>query len=236
MLARFFSLPKAKDAEERERTSKTPEAISNPMVPGTNGGTDGSAKPTESTLRGEIEFQIPALVGQSVRAQCAAVQSLGFSGHTAAIDQLVTVLNDGERELIVRSAAATALGSTRNVLAVDPLVTLLSDSGSNSETRCRAASALGEISDPRAVAPLVAVLRQSTVDTLVRSSAALALGEIGDLAAIDPLVAARDDPNLSLKVSVTLSLTRIRAVGGERLGTGWAPVRGRPKVRSRKPS
>jgi HEAT repeat protein len=94
----------------------------------------------------------------------------------AAVEPLIAVLKDKDKDNDVRWYAASALGKIGDAKAVEPLIAALKDE--DRVIRRIAVMALGEIGDARAVEPLNAVLKDN--DWLVRRNAAEALGKIGD--------------------------------------------------------
>jgi hypothetical protein len=119
----------------------------------------------------------------------AAVQALGLLPSPAAIDALISRL-DEDPEQEVRSAAAAGLGTLASRKGVDALCRRLADPSEDDEVRGFCAEALGHVLayEPRSV-EAVQVLRAALTDpsSSVRFWAAFALGEAGDISDVGRL-------------------------------------------------
>jgi hypothetical protein len=124
----------------------------------------------------------------SFERRYAAMEALKAIG-APAIDPLIAVLKDRDKDAGTRAAAARALGEMDDTRLVEPLITSLKDAPS--DVREAAAEALGKMASPMVVVPLVAALKD--FDFSVRWRAAEALGKIGDPKGVEPLIAALRD-------------------------------------------
>ena len=140
-------------------------------------------------------------------ARASAIEKLGRLGDARAIEPLIDILVDSDKEN--RAAAAKALralgepqwskwvkgdsddfarlGKSKAPRAVEPLIKALNDGA----WPVSAAEALGKSGDTRAVKPLIRALRERDED--VRQEAAKALGKLCDTRAVEPLIGALND-------------------------------------------
>jgi hypothetical protein len=126
-----------------------------------------------------IDFTSPTLSDENVSPSEAmrrnAAAALGKLGDTRAVEPLITVLGDKDRD--VRRNAVAALGQLGDSRAVEPLITALRDE--DRDVRRNAATALGKLGDTRAVEPLIKALGDSYYELRLNVAAALAaLGQL----------------------------------------------------------
>ncbi len=190
--------------------------------------------------KGDVPGLIKALgYGKDWKVRWAAVGALGKIGDARAVEPLIVVLNDEDRN--VRWGVAEALGQIGDPRAVDSLMATLNDSsvsraaaralvkigapavepliavftGGTWEVHWFAAEALGQIGDARAVEPLIAGLTGQYVGEAVATS----LGQIRDPRAVEPLVAALKYQTASVRKGVIEALAKFGAAAVEPLIT-----------------
>ncbi len=104
-----------------------------------------------------------------------AVMKLGMVGGDQAVRTLISIVDNGQEDLIVRGRAALMLGKLKDDRAVPPLIRALDAPGFL--TPYHAAQALGKIGDPRAVDALLDFAGSSSDKT--RDAAMQALRDLG---------------------------------------------------------
>ncbi|MFW9991824.1 MAG: HEAT repeat domain-containing protein [Candidatus Odinarchaeota archaeon] len=132
-----------------------------------------------------------------------------------ALEYLITLLEDRNKDVNIRIRVAVALGSFDASRAVSTLISILNDGTENSTVRRYASHALGNIGDQLAVKPLIDLLRGETgkgVPIILQISAAGALGKIGGKHAIEALIAALGDDNIGIQEQSLNSLQLLGTV------------------------
>ena len=135
-----------------------------------------------------VESLILALKDGDTDVRKKAIEALGESKDSRAIEPLIAVLKD-EKDTEVRTNAASILGELKDSRAVESLIITLKDNDPN--VRRTAVTALGEIKDSRAVESLILALKDGHAD--VRSRATEVLGKLNDSRAVGPLIIALKD-------------------------------------------
>jgi HEAT repeat protein len=140
-----------------------------------------------------------------------AAEALGQMGDARAVEPLLEVLTDPDRD--VRIGAANALGQIGDLSAVEPLLGSLRDEDPGVREAavgafCRLGGALGEHFDSRAIAPLIESLKDGYA--AVREGAAGALGKMGP-PAVMPLLDALRDPDGAVRKGASEALVKIGA-------------------------
>jgi len=136
----------------------------------------------------------------SVRARAA--RELGETGSHLAVDELISLLNDSERN--VRREAVRSLGQIDNERAVLPLLECISDP--TSDIAEEAVESLGAIHSSLSLNLLVTLLHDNR--TSIRRSAVIALDRIGDSSAskaLEVLLAYEEDQVIAMIAIEALS-------------------------------
>ncbi len=129
-----------------------------------------------------------------------AARKLGKTGHPAAVQPLISALNDDD--IMVRVYSARSLGRIGHSDVIQPLTVLLNDK--HVMIRGEASWALGETGNSIAVQPLLKALKDK--DLAVRNRAAGALGKINSPDAIQPLINTLEDNSESVRRSAAEAL------------------------------
>jgi len=146
-------------------------------------------------------------------ARLQAASGLGKIGSPAAIETLITALNDPD--LKMRSAAVAALAHAgRPTLngptqpqALQALISALSNSAEN--IRTGAANALTRVAAPEADSALIAALKNQDNDSNLRGAAATALGFPRNKVAVPALIAALSDQDGDVRDVAQAALVQI---------------------------
>lgn len=183
--------------------------------------------------RRDIKGLVKALRDEAYSRDREAVIALGELGDPAAVEPLITFLQDQTRSTW-HSDVARALGKLGDVRAVQPLINALN----RQATLGAAAEALGQLGDIRAIEPIIAQLGRSWpteneqmalalvklgIESLkplvaalrdgqirdIREYAAMALGLLGDSRAVEPLISAPDDNDTMVYQEAAKALGRI---------------------------
>jgi len=143
------------------------------------------------------------LAAEAVDARFWAVRGLWANGSSAAIERLITALDDADE--MVRSGAALALGELKAEAAVDPLARLLSHDPSTCGNHAGDALAkIGSAATPALVTGL------ADAQAWVRVRAAKALVPLEDRRSIGPLFHALEDDSYLVRHYAELALERMR--------------------------
>lgn len=153
----------------------------------------------------EMEQLITRLQAPSTGERMQAIQALGKSRDTRAIQPLIGVLSD--KAVILRTAVVIALTGIGEP-ATDALIMALHDD--DDLLRTGAAKILGAIGGTRVSQALQIALRDD--NNRVRALAAEGLGTIGDVAAVDVLLGALHDVDKQVVVRAVTALGKLRAV------------------------
>jgi len=138
-----------------------------------------------------------------------AARSLGGTGSSLAVEELIALLDDSDRQ--VRREAARALGEIGDPRAVAPLIERLRDP--TADIIEEAAEALGRIPTGRSLESLAQMLGDERPS--VRKSAVVALAELGDARAREPMermLEVERDPTVFVAAAHALS-----RIGGRRV-------------------
>jgi HEAT repeat protein len=164
----------------------------------------------------------------------AAIEALGSSSSTRAIDRVIGGLADSNAN--VRAAAVRALGESASERAVAALMTVMRDESgtlrsqasvslarlgpvalpklvdalrdSKPSVRQLAAEALGDIGSREAVAPLVRLIETDTSGA--RLEAIAALGKIGEPSAIEPILSVQRSGSVAVRRKAIGALAQFR--------------------------
>lgn len=134
-------------------------------------------------------------------------EALGMIGE-AALEQLITVLEDKDKDWTMRQTAAWALGDMMDDITINPLIAALR-CDDNRDVKQAAAFALSIIGSSRAVDSLINVLEDNF--WITRMEAIYALGKIGGTRAIGPLKkVAQRDTHQDVRLAAKETLAKLR--------------------------
>ena len=162
-----------------------------------------------------------------------SAKALGEIGDSSAVESLIQVLQDNNRNPYLRAAAARALGNIKDKRAIDPLIQELEKTseiymhrnplhGGRKNVRTAAAESLGNIKNEKVVEPLIYILKDEwDKDLDVKFEIAKALGKIGE-SVIEKLIKILKDEkiNSNIKKSAVWGLENI----------GWKPKEVNEKI------
>lgn len=123
-----------------------------------------------------------------VEARLAVVRAIGYMGHTASNDVLVTAMGDSDAS--VRGAAVIAWRDMLGQQTAQPVVPMLADR--DAFVRAQAATVVGGMGEQSGRAALEALV-VNDLEPTVRRNAAWALGQLGNAASRAALIQATSD-------------------------------------------
>ena len=141
----------------------------------------------------------------SAEAKAKATRALGQARSQLAVDELVSALDDADRD--VRREAARALGAIADPRALEPLVAAIEDD--HADVSEEAVEAVGRLAPEHSLPALLPLL--SHAREAVRKAVAKALGDLGRPEAIGPLQSRLNDEE---EPQVFLAMTEALGVVG----------------------
>ena len=147
---------------------------------------------------------VETLQHQNENMRCSAIQALGKLGDSENVPHLISLLEDPESNVRIRSYAVEALGKIGS-----PAVPYLIDSLKEGKRFIyhHLADALQIIDDPQAVSHVIEALNDP--DNTVRYFAAHTLGELNVSQALSHLIEALNDPDNTVRHHVAQALGEI---------------------------
>ena len=153
-------------------------------------------------------YGMPGHEPGSARLRDQAAEVLVLKGERA-VEPLIQVLLDKDKDWQGRNGAAYALGEIGDARAVEPLIQALTNKKLNAGLY--AARALGNLKDPRAIEPLLQTLKDEDEHGIHGQAAAEALAMIGD-PALESLLQALKDPDEYVREHAAQALGQMKDV------------------------
>lgn len=143
--------------------------------------------PAVAPLVEYLKAEDPNLADVSSALQEQVARVLGKLGDTRAVEPLIRIAGDQERDPRLREEAVRVLGKLGDDTAEKTLIDALKDrKGNTPGIRAEAARSLGMLRSRAALTFLVDAMREP--DDALRNYAIDALGEVGDPRAVEPLI------------------------------------------------
>ncbi len=148
-----------------------------------------------------VDHMLEALESDIPAARKSAAEALGKLGDTRAVEPLIRILNDKNRE--VREKVIEALGALGDIRALEPLFEVYKDK--DEYIRFRVLLAISNFRDERVIDILIQALADE--DWNVRSWAAKPLGKFHVIRASEALIKALQDEDSLVRRSVVMALS-----------------------------